>query len=76
MHTYKHMHTCMHTYTRLNKQLLMSHLMLQDANAVFRQGKLLTMLGMYHEALQALTAAARASLWLPGLLSYVAFLQV
>lgn len=60
---------------RLADSLAIASRMPQDAGAVFRQGKLLVMMGDYQEALLAFNAVARAAPDFPALLGYIAFIQ-
>jgi len=61
---------------RLDDALSIAAKLPQDVGAVFRQGKLLIMLGKYEEALLAFNAVGRAMPEFPSLLSYIAFVQV
>lgn len=58
---------------RLAEAFSIAGRMPQDAGAVFRQGKLLTMMGEYKEAALAFEAVERAAPDFPSLLAYIAF---
>lgn len=58
---------------RLADALSIAGRMPQDAGAVFRQGKLLTMMGEYRDAALAFEAVERAAPDFPSLLAYIAF---